>query len=268
LVLDIPEDQAQSLREQLGGAAANLLDEIVTPDDVVGLAWARSSMAMSAALKHLARCTVVQLTGALPRLEPEDSSIELEDSSIELVRNVAHVCGGPAYYFYAPMIVATPQTAQSLRQLPEVARAMACFDSVTKAVVGVGSWDPTCSTVYDALEPSERGALGRLGVHAEVSGILIDIDGSPVPAPLIQRTIAITAQQLRAVPEVIAIAYGSAKAGAVLASIRGGLVKSLVTHRSLGHALIEAASAADGGVDGAAEGAASRAGVEGRPGGT
>ena len=59
---------------------------------------------------------VVQLTGALSRPD-------VDDSSIELVRDVARVAGGPAYLFYAPMIVPDPPTAAALRGQPEVARA-------------------------------------------------------------------------------------------------------------------------------------------------
>lgn len=234
LVLDVPEDHPESLREHLGSAAADLLDELVSSDDVLGLAWARSLSAMGGALKHLAPCTVVQLTGALPRLDAGDSSIEL-------VREVARVSGGPAYFFYAPMIVSTAQIAQALRQQPEVARAMGRIPSVSVAVVGIGSWDPPFSTVYDALDPTERASLYRSGVRAEVSGILIDADGVPVATSVAERTIGVTAAQLRGIPEVIAIAYGRSKAAAVVAAIRGGLVNALVTHRSLAQAVLELA---------------------------
>jgi DNA-binding transcriptional regulator LsrR (DeoR family) len=177
-VLDAVEDHAAGLRADLGAAAAELLSEIVTADDVLGLAWARSVSAMSAALTRLAPCTVVQMTGALP---------EVDESATELVREAARTGGGPAYYFYAPMIVGSAAMAQAMRQQPEVARAMAKLPSVTKAVVGVGSWDPPYSTLYDALEPAERESLLELGVRAEVSGILIDADGEPVQTPLTER---------------------------------------------------------------------------------
>ena len=48
---------------------------------------------------------------------------------------------------------------------------------------------------------------------------------------------------MRAVPEVIGIVYGLAKARAVLAAVRGGYVDSLVTHSTLATALIDAAVA-------------------------
>jgi DNA-binding transcriptional regulator LsrR (DeoR family) len=234
IVTDTPDDHPATLREHLGTAAAELLSEIVTPEDVLGLSWARSVSAMASVLRVLAPVPVVQLTGALARPGADDSSIEL-------VREVARVAGGAAYFFYAPMAVPDPATARALRGQPEVARAFGLIGSVTKAVAGVGAWEPEQSTLYDATSEAERVELREAGVCAEVSGVLIDDEGHPVTAPLTERMIGITAAQMRAVPEVIGIVYGLAKARAVLAAVRGGYVDSLVTHSTLATALIDAA---------------------------
>jgi DNA-binding transcriptional regulator LsrR (DeoR family) len=236
VVTDTPDDHPATLREHLGAAAAELLSEIVTPEDVLGLSWARSVSAMAGVLRVLAPVPVVQLTGALARPGADDSSIEL-------VREVARVAGGAAYFFYAPMAVPDPTTARALRGQPEVARAFGLIGSVTKAVAGVGAWQPEQSTLYEATSEAERAELREAGVCAEVSGVLIDDDGEPVTAPLTERMIGITAAQMRAVPEVIGIVYGLAKARAVLAAVRGGYVDSLVTHSTLATALIDAAVA-------------------------
>jgi DNA-binding transcriptional regulator LsrR (DeoR family) len=231
IVVDTVDDHPASLRSQVGRAAAELLTEIVTADDVLGLGWARSLMAMRGFLTELAPCSVVQLTGALTRPD-------VDDSSIELVRDVARVAGGPASFFYAPMIVPDATTAAALRRQPEVARAMDRFASVTKAVVGVGGWDPPASTVHDAISPGERKALRRLGVLADLCGVFLDAEGTAVQAPLTERIIGIRAAQLRRVPEVIAITYGPEKAAATRAAIRGGYVTGLVTHTSFARSLL------------------------------
>jgi len=95
--------------------------------------------------------------------------------------------------------------------------------------------------LFDATGEAERKELARHGVRAEVAGILLDAHGDTVPSGLTDRMIGITAEQMRAIPEVIGIVYGLAKVHAVLASVRGGLVNSLVTHSTLATALIRAA---------------------------
>jgi DNA-binding transcriptional regulator LsrR (DeoR family) len=183
----------------LGNAAAELLSEIVTADDVLGLAWSRSVSAMTNALNRLPTIPVVQLTGALVQLD-------VADSSVDLVRQAARISGGAAHFFYAPTVVPDPATARALRKQPEVARTFGRFGSVTKAVVGVGLWAPGESTVYDAANEKVRRELHRRGVCGEIAGVLIDADGRPAESDLTERMIGISAAQLRAIPEVIGLA--------------------------------------------------------------
>ena len=215
LVIDSPADDEPSLRTNLGKVTAGLLTEIVQSDDVLGLAWSRTLMAMRSSLTSLAPCAVVQLTGALSRPD-------VDEGSIELVRNVARIANGPAFCFYAPMIVPQAETARSLRAQPEVAQAMQRFGDLTKAIVTIGAWKPNQSTVADALSTDEYEQDEQLGVRAELCGIQLDANGQPLRTALSERIIGIEPDQLRAVPEIIAIAYGDAKAQAVRAAVRGG----------------------------------------------
>jgi DNA-binding transcriptional regulator LsrR (DeoR family) len=235
LVVDTPEEDATQLRSALGRVAAGLLAESTTTDDVLGLAWSRTLLAMCSSLTGLAGCAVVQLTGALPRSD-------VDEGSIELVRDVARIANGPAYCFYAPMIVPEAETARSLEAQPELARAMRRFGDLTTAIVSIGAWARERSTVADAITAEEFEADRRLGACAEVCGIQLNLAGEPMRTALSERIIGISAEQLRTVPEIIATAYGSAKADAVRAAVRAGFVTSLVTHASLAQRLLDGVS--------------------------
>ena len=186
---------------------------------------------MTNALNRLPTIPVVQLTGAL--VQPDTA-----DSSVDLVRQAARISGGAAHFFYAPTVVPDPATARALRKQPEVARTFGRIGSVTKAVVGVGLWAPGESTVYDVTDEKVRRELHQRGVCGEIAGVLIDADGHPAESDLTERMIGISAAQLRAIPEVIGLAYSIARSPAVQAAIRGGFIKSLVTHPSLARALL------------------------------
>jgi DNA-binding transcriptional regulator LsrR (DeoR family) len=232
VVVDTPRDGPADLRTQLGRAAAALLAEVITPRDVLGLAWARSVSAMARALPPLPPVPVVQLTGALPFQDGDFSSIDL-------VRDVARAAGGPAYIFYAPFIVRDAATARALREQPEVAQAFGQLPRVTKAVAGLGFWGPGESTLYDAAEERDRLALRRLGVCADISGVFLSADGEPVGTDLAERMIGMDAERLRAIPEVIVIAFGMAKVPALRAALRSGLIGGVVTHSAVAQALLD-----------------------------
>lgn len=232
VVLDIPDDDHVVLRRHLGEAAAEVLREVVTRDDVLGLAWARSLAGIGVALDSFVPCPVVQLTGALSR--PDGSDV------LELVRRVARAGGGAAHVYYAPLVAADAATARTLRRQPDVARAAALLPTVTVGAVGIGAWSPGLSTVFDAIEPDAQQRTARLGVVAEVSGVLIDTQGRPVNAPLAKRIIGLTGADLAGMRTVLAVAYGDEKAEAVRAALHGGLVSGLITHASLARQLLYA----------------------------
>ncbi|CAA9273716.1 MAG: Transcriptional regulator [uncultured Blastococcus sp.] len=232
IVVDTPEDDTASLRDHLGRAAARLLAEILTPEDVLGLAWARAVGAMARELPALPRTPVIQLSGALSF--PGDP-----DTSVDVVRDVAARSGGAANVFYAPLVVPDAATASALRRQPEIARAFSQLPSVTKAVGGVGLWEAGQSTLYDTSSEQDRRALRKQGVCADISGVFLSADGDVVQTRLAERMIAISAEEMRGIPEVIVIPYGTAKEPAVRAALRSGLVGGIVTHTTLARAVLE-----------------------------
>lgn len=235
VVVDFADDHADALRGRLGEVAAEVLQEIVGSDDVLGMAWARSLRGVGASIAGLAPCPVVQLTGALSG--PDGSDI------IDLVRRVAAAGGGTPHVFYAPLVAPDAASARMVRRQPDVSRAIALAAEVTIAVVGIGAWQPGLSTIFDMVEPEARERARMLGTIGEISGALIDATGSAVASPLSRRIIGVTAEQLEAIDVVLSVAYGEAKAPAVAAAMRGGLVNGLITHSSLARRLLETASA-------------------------
>src|SRR5260370_22805701 len=130
------------------------------------------------------------------------------------------------------MMVDDAETAYGIRRQADVAGAFALVPSVTIAMVVVGAWAPGLSTIFDALNQSERGAVARLGVCAEMAGVFLGEDGRPVETALDSRMIVTPGAALGKIPLVIAVAYGVSKCVAVRAAISGGLVHGLVTHAS------------------------------------
>jgi DNA-binding transcriptional regulator LsrR (DeoR family) len=231
IVVDTPAEPAPQMRHQLARAAAALLREIVTADDVLGIGYGRTLTLMADEIDGLAPCPVVQLTGAL-------LGVNMSENSVELVRQISSRSGGPCFSMYAPQVLPDAKTAASLRRQPEVSEAYARFDAVTKAAVAVGSWAPPQSQLYDSLAKRQRQELQRQGVVAEVCAVLLDRQGTQVAAEFTERCISIGSGQLRSIEEVVAVAGSAAKADAVRAVLAGGYANSLVVDSSLATALL------------------------------
>lgn len=224
---DMPPDFR---RQELGAVASSVLAETVDEDSIVGISWGRTLDKMAAALPPLPGCTVVQIIGAVT-----GAGISL--NSHDVVRRVAGRSGGAVYAFHAPLIAPDTPTARSLRRDPEVARSLEQFERLTCAVVAIGSWDPMDSMMARSFEPEMRERISRLGVVADIGASLIDRDGRSVKTPVDERRLAISGAQLRAVPEVIAVAGGVEKTEAIRAALLGGWVNTLITDSDVARGL-------------------------------
>lgn len=222
------------VRRHIGSLAAQLVSEIVTEDDVLGLAWARSVNVMAESVRKLARCPVVQLCGV-------QAGMDMRDRSVETVRQMAAISGGDAYPIYGPLVLPDARTTEILRRQPGIAETFGQFGQLTKAVVSIGAWLPGESTVYDALPPAESEAIAGRGAKAEVSARLFDAAGKPMSTGLTHHVLAVSTEELFRVPEVIALGYTAPKAEAIDVVLRSGLVSTLITDAAAAEPLLRIA---------------------------
>jgi DNA-binding transcriptional regulator LsrR (DeoR family) len=221
-------------RAQLGRACAELLTQTLEANDVLGISWGRTLHSMVGHLTKLPGCTVVQIVGSVPTLE-------LDVNSMELVRRVGDCAGGPVYPLPVPLLVESPEMAVALRGDPHIHKTIAMFDRLTKAVVGIGAWTASGSTVRAALPEGLAADLDAAGAVADICSTVLDSNGCQVRADgFPSRVIAISPDQLRAVPDVVAIAGGAAKATAILAALRSGLIHRLITDEEAARQLLAA----------------------------
>ncbi|MCU1544025.1 MAG: Transcriptional regulator [Microbacteriaceae bacterium] len=226
-----PNDLSINVRDALGRVAADLLTEIVTDSDVLGTASGRTLSAMIGHLDSLAKCDVVQMAGMAGPVHQTSNAV---------VREIREVSGGTAYSIYAPLIVSDAATADSLRDQPSIQTAFDMFPKITKAIVAAGSWNPPESQIYDGLNADERVDIFNKGVRADVCATLLDDDGNEIPA-LIDRTLGISLEQLRAIPEVIVVAGGQQKTQALRSILKADFVTSLVTDTRMADRLLDGA---------------------------
>lgn len=230
-VVDAAEDFT---RLQVGRACAAVLADSLEATDVLGISWGRTLHAMVGALPALPRCSVVQLVGAVTN--------DLNVNSLELVRRLAEATAGPVYPLSVPMVLDSPEATAALRRERQVQVTFGQFPAVTKAVVGVGAWSPESSALAAALPRALVKRARDAGVVADVCACLIGADGEQVVLDeLHDRLLAIDWPALAAVPEVIAVAGGGAKAPAVRAALRSGLVHRLITDQHCAEALLASA---------------------------
>ncbi len=227
---DLPPDV---LRSELGALGAILLAELLAPDDALGVSWGRTLDYLADALPVIARCEVVQIVGGI-------QSVALAVNSLDVARRIGLRAGGRMYLLHAPLLSQNAHVLEGLLRDPDVAETIGQFRRLTKAIVAIGSWNPPDSLMYKAIPSRDRHRLLDRRIKADICGTLVLEDGTIAATHLDRRIMAISADELRAVPDVIAVAGGQDKADAIAAVLRSGLVNTLVTDATVAERLLHA----------------------------
>ncbi len=142
----------------------------------------------------------------------------------------------------AMMPVTRPIGAQ--RQLylqdPFVCETIERFDSVTLALIGIGSLEPSdlLASSGNVFSAQELQALRDQGAVGDVCLRYFDADGAPVQTPLNDRVIGMELEQLRKVKRSVGIAGGERKQAAIRGALRGGYINVLITDLHTAEALV------------------------------
>lgn len=232
IVLSGPELPSGALTQQLGILGASVVEEILKSGMNVGVASGRVLSSMADALKTVPALNVVQAAGAQP-------GMDFSHNSIELVHRIAAIGSGKAFPIYVPMWVDNPDTVQNLLREPSVAAVHKMYDSLDVLITGIGSWSPVESCLCNTFPAEWRKEVFRIGVCADICATILDCNGNVVPSPLDQLGLSMTAEQVRRVPQVIAIAGGTEKRDAIAASLRGNWVTTLVTDAGVARYLLQ-----------------------------
>lgn len=212
--------------ERVGRLAARYLDTILAAGDVLAISWGTGVRAVVAGLDDV-RVRDVEVVQMLGGGGARDAGVD----GMELARQMANVFGGRCRYLSAPLVVDDEALAVALLRQRVVRETLAAAEHADAAVVGIGALVPEVSSLLRAgyLAADGLADLRRTGAVGDVCGHHFDAAGHLVDTDLSRRVIAIDVGALRAIPRVVGVAAGTAKAEAVVGALRAGLVNVLVT---------------------------------------
>ena len=226
---------AKMLR-RIGEQAARLVEQSIGPDSVLGVSWGTSVYEVAHALRppYYSGVQVVQLIGALGTPDPQIDGPEL-------ARWFAQLYGARYQTLPAPLIVDSPAVRDALMMDRHVKEVLQNASRVDVAVVGIGTIDPSMSSLLRAgyLTPKELKDLAESGVVGDVCALMFDIEGNLLDVPLARRVVGVQADMLRQIPLVLGVACGAVKAAAIHGALRARLINALVTDGEAARRVLE-----------------------------
>ncbi|SNY91615.1 dihydroxyacetone kinase, N-terminal domain [Cohaesibacter sp. ES.047] len=225
----------RSLIDRLGAAGAQVLEEMLRSGDTIGVGWGRTVLATANALRidKLEDLRVVQATGS--------TSSHVPYAPAACATKMAAAVGAECIPLSAPAIVSSPELHGILTSEALIREQLACLNELDSIVFGIASMRPG-STLHSSGflhdDPVLRDAYAT--AVGAIAGRYIDDRGALVQGPLEDRTIGISLEQLAAVKTRIAIAGGTDKVPAILATLRGGYMNVLITDATTGIGILSA----------------------------
>jgi DNA-binding transcriptional regulator LsrR (DeoR family) len=220
----------------VGRLAVRWLEETLRDGQVVALSWGQTLEAMVQAVDGLSRrdVEVVQLVGGL-------SSLDSAATGQELVRELSERMGARHRYLHAPALFGSAEALAMLLRERTIAAALDAAKRADIAIVGIGTPGIGSSEALLtalALTPEERAAFDAARPVGDVCGRYYDLDGRAVGGVVGERMLAVTLDDLRAIPTVAGVAAGREKAPGILGALHGRIIDVLVCDQAAARAVL------------------------------
>ncbi len=226
LVLQTSATDPALLRRQIAQLAARYLEGALVDHDTMSICFGSTTYEVISAIRidFQANVNVVQATGSLPHaLKEFDSSA--------LTRQLAQKLGGEAHYLSSPLLADNAAAAAVIREQAVVGRTLEQVRRADIALVGIGDLDPATSGFVRAgvAESHQLRAYREAGAIGDMAWQIFDSAGRLFPCELNQRIIGVRLEELRALPQTVAVAVGVNKAAAITGALNTGAIDVLCT---------------------------------------
>ncbi|MCW5283398.1 sugar-binding transcriptional regulator [Verminephrobacter eiseniae] len=228
-LLSVDHANPDKCRALLAGLVATWLDRNLSDGAIVAVGMGRNVSAVSEHAMSATRraATFVCAIGGSYRggetMNPD-----------HICRRLAARFGGESQTLYAPAMIDDAAVRSALLENDTVRQSLDKARRADVALVGIGDMSEDSNMVrmgwFSAQEISQAKRAGTVG---DMMGYdFIDIHGQPAKTPIQDRVIGLSANDLRRIPNVIAIAAESSKVTAMLGALRTGTIDTLATTAS------------------------------------
>ena len=236
IIVDGSDDPSELLRN-LGAAAAYYVETTLQPDEQIGISsWSETLLAMTRAMRPIRRsmgARVIQILGGVG--DPAAAA-----HAAQLTRGLGSLVSGETSILLAPGVVAAADTRRGLLEDPYVQEVVRRFDTITLALVGIGTVEPSpmLARSGNVFTQTELTSLMDAGAVGDVCLRFFDGEGQPVETPLNDRVIGITLDQLRGRRRTVGIAGGERKLAAIRGALLGRWINVLITDHLVAEGLL------------------------------
>lgn len=223
LVIDEVADGTTSGNAALGRAGASVLARRIQSTDTFGFTWGPEQVAVADAMSASASCQrVVQMDGSM-------TSVDYHTGVDHALARFSERLHAQPLRLVAPLYV-DAETVTALNRDSILSQSLSAARGAHIMLFGVGSVS-TSTTLFEGayIDAIVLDELIELGAVGEIGGRFYDAAGEPVSSSLVERTVSVPLDAVRACPTSILVSGGVHRRESILGALRGGFATILVT---------------------------------------
>jgi len=227
---------ADRQQQAIGEAAGAALDRLIGDGSTLGVGWGRTLRAAARRLlpHRIESGSVTSLMGGLTRGSGTNT--------FEVATEFARMLGTECHYMTAPIYCPSSDSRSVLMTHYGLAAVMRRAREASIALVSCGDLTPRSLLASTQVVGEQLDSLVRAGAVGDLLGTFLDRDGQAVKHSLNERVMALGPDELRACPCSILASGGETKLPVILAILRAGYVRRLVTDEGVAAGLLGGAA--------------------------
>ncbi|UXY11050.1 sugar-binding transcriptional regulator [Kosakonia sp. ML.JS2a] len=237
VVIACNSEQEEVQLDQMGICAAQLLERLLEPGDIIGFSWGR---AVRALVERLSPASQSRQLICVPVVGGPSGKLESRYHVNTLTYSAAAKLKGESYLADFPALLDNALIRNGIMQSRHFKTLSAYWDNLDIAVVGIGSPAIRNGANWHAFYASEESDdLYARQVAGDICSRFYDIHGATVETRMSEKTLSIETHQLKKARYAIGIAMGEEKYNGIVGALKGEHINCLVTNRETADLLLK-----------------------------
>ncbi|QMV41356.1 sugar-binding transcriptional regulator [Cohnella cholangitidis] len=235
IVVHVPDADRQVIDLHVARAASALLESAIKDRDVVGIMAGRTIASIAREMHYVGR-KEVQFVPMIGGFGSDGGAWHANTNA----RVFAEQFKARHLLLNAPAVVASPEARNLFINESEISKVLESAKRVSLALIGIGQVTKQATIVKSGYFSDEEMAEVRgNGAVCNVSTSFLNESGERVRYDGESRMIGLTIDEIRSIPNVIAVATGDDKVEAIVSALRGKCMDVLVTDMETAKQLLE-----------------------------
>lgn len=226
--------QESNLLYQLADGCIDYLNQVIEDNMTIAVSWGRTlyQIANRIRSKGKSNLTISPLVGGI------GNEMNMYHSNV-ICDIMANNLGGNSLGLYAPVFVSNKEVKDVIFKDKSINKVIETSRNADIAIVSIGNILSSVMREIGTLSEEDVSKLLELGAIGDVNTFFIDRDGRVVESHLSERTIALTIDELKKIPKIIAVAGGLEKTEAIHAALKGKLMDVLITDEEVAKGILK-----------------------------